>query len=642
MDDFIRTFLSISLSGAILICFILLLKPFYQARISRRWQYYIWLLVILRLLLPVTTNFGTDWLSVPTFHGMQVLELRPDSAGKYAGNGQETEEGSGSIDDEEQKSGDNAQPFNTIGQENGFLKRIDSAIPPYSGAFSLGSYLIFAWLTAALILILHKVWVYYGFIRYLKAGNQQISDIAVLNLLGERKEELKIKRKIELYCNSNISSPVMTGFLHPAIIIPKENIETIKMSYIFRHELVHYKRGDLLYKWLTQMTICLHWFNPFVYLIGKEVNQACELACDEVIIKSLDESEKRTYGDTLLSFLKSKESYGRSLASVTLSEGARQMKERLGAIMDYQKKSKRIKAVTCMLTLGICIFGVTISAWAAPVKAREAEREEEKEAETEAAEEAAADKADSQKGIQLGNGKTYFTYVHNGYYQNSYVIEMGYNLPEKELYKYPEQAGITLEDGTEMTVYFEEAAKEYSNEKEALKAITDLIDRVRYKRERKELIVERPYIVSMEYVPLEEVNTYAEKCYQGSEENLAKFTAIFPELDEKLKSDYYERIYQNEEIAFFSCLIPDMDQETVNNYVDRAKADDKIAFYSVGLQYVSQNRLAEYLKKAYEEDDIAQFSVAMSYLSDAGRQDWLEKARRDEKITFIAVLEDYD
>lgn len=620
MDDFIRTFLSISLSGAILICFILLLKPFYQSRISKRWQYYIWLLVILRLLIPVTTDFGIDRFSVS----------------------EEMGEGMDPITDEEQISGDNIPPAHTSRQTNGFLTGMDSVFLTHTGAFSLGAYLIFAWITAALILILHKVWVYYGFIRYLKAGNQEVSDLAVLNLLGERKEELKIKRKIELYCNSNISSPIMTGFLHPAIIIPEENIETIKMSYILRHELVHYKQGDLLYKWLAQITICLHWFNPFVYLIGKEVNQTCELACDEVIIKSLDESEKRTYGDTLLSFLKSKGSYGRSLASVTLSEGARQMKERLGAIMDYQKKSKRIKAVTCMLTLGICIFGVTISAWATPVKAREAEQEEEKGAETEAAEEATADKADSQEGIQLGNGKTYFTYVQSGYYQNSYIIEMGYNLPEKELHKYPEQAGITLEDGTEMTVYFEESAKEYSNEQDALKAIKDLIDRVRYKRERKELIVERPYIVSMEYVPLEEVNTYAEKYYQGGEENLAKFTAIFPELDEKQKSDYYERIYQNEEIAFFSCLIPDMDQETVNFYVDRAKADDKIDFYSVGLQYVSQNRLAEYLKKAYEEDDIAQFSVAMSYLSDEERQDWLEKARRDGKNTFALVLEDYN
>lgn len=616
MDDFIRTFLSISLSGAILICFILLLKPFYQSRISKRWQYYIWLLVILRLLIPVTTDFGIDRFSVS----------------------EEMEEAMDPMTDEEQISGDNIPPAHTSRQTNGFLTGMDSVFLTHTGAFSLGAYLVFVWITAALILILHKVWVYYGFIRYLKTGNQEVSDPAVLNLLEERKEELKIKRKIELYCNSNISSPIMTGFLHPVIIIPEENIETIKMSYIFRHELVHYKQGDLLYKWLAQITICLHWFNPFVYLIGKEVNQTCELACDEVIIKSLDESEKRTYGDTLLLFLKSKGSYGRSLASVTLSEGARQMKERLGAIMDYQKKSKRIKAVTCMLTLGICIFGVTISAWAAPVKARE----EEKGAETEAAEEATADKADSQKGIQLGNGKTYFVYVQSGYYQNSYIIEMGYNLPEKELHKYPEQAGITLEDGTEMTVYFEEAAKEYSNEQDALKAIKDLIDRVRYKRERKELIVERPYIVSMEYVPLEEVNTYAEKYYQGGEENLAKFTAIFPELDEKQKSDYYERIYQNEEIAFFSCLIPDMDQETVNFYADRAKADDKIDFFSVGLQYVSQNRLAEYLKKAYEEDDIAQFSVAMSYLSDEERQDWLEKARRDGKNTFAFVLEDYN
>ena len=80
----------------------------------------------------------------------------------------------------------------------------------------------------------------------------------------------------------------------------------------------------MFYKWLIQIVVCVHWFNPFVYLLEKEVNKSCELSCDEKVIAVLDDKEKREYGDTLISFLKSNNPCKSSLASVTLTEGAEQ------------------------------------------------------------------------------------------------------------------------------------------------------------------------------------------------------------------------------------------------------------------------------------------------------------------------------
>ncbi len=74
------------------------------------------------------------------------------------------------------------------------------------------------------------------------------------------------------------------------------------MSYIFVHELIHYKQRDMFYKWLIQIVVCAHWFNPFVYLLEKEVNKSCELSCDEKVISVLDDKARREYGDTLISF----------------------------------------------------------------------------------------------------------------------------------------------------------------------------------------------------------------------------------------------------------------------------------------------------------------------------------------------------
>lgn len=84
----------------------------------------------------------------------------------------------------------------------------------------------------------------------------------------------------------------------------------------------------MFYKWLMQIVVCAHWFNPFVYLLEREVNKSCELSYDEKVLSVIDNKARREYRDTLISFFKSNNLYKNSLASVTLTEGAEQLKER--------------------------------------------------------------------------------------------------------------------------------------------------------------------------------------------------------------------------------------------------------------------------------------------------------------------------
>ena len=77
----------------------------------------------------------------------------------------------------------------------------------------------------------------------------------------------------------------------------------------------------------------------------------CELSCDEAVISGLDDKAKREYGDTLIYFLKSNNPYKNSLASVTLTEEVEQLKERLGVIMYFKRKSKIIRFLTGILMI---------------------------------------------------------------------------------------------------------------------------------------------------------------------------------------------------------------------------------------------------------------------------------------------------
>ena len=342
MNEFIKILLSLSVSGALLLLLILGLKPLYKNKFSKRWQYYIWIVVALRFLLPFTpdtTIIGSLFEKFDTTAITNEIPTNPN------------------VPVPADTGNSKAEPIQTNREITTAAMR--EPVDKYVCLF-------FIWSALALVLFVRKITVYQGFIQYIKAGNKEVSDIKILNLLSDCEEKLNIKTRVEISCNPLLASPMLIGFLRPRIILPAHEWEDKELSYIFVHELVHYRQRDMFYKWLIQIVVCAHWFNPFVYLLEKEVNKSCELSCDEKVISVLDDTARREYGDILISFLKSNNLYKSSLASVTLTEGAEQLKERLGAIMKFRKKSKVIIAITAIFTVAVCICFFVTGAYAAP------------------------------------------------------------------------------------------------------------------------------------------------------------------------------------------------------------------------------------------------------------------------------------
>ena len=342
MNEFIKILLSLSVSGALLLLLILGLKPLYKNKFSKRWQYYIWIVVALRFLLPFTpdtTIIGSLFEKFDTTAITNEIPTNPN------------------VPVPADTGNSKAEPIQTNREVTTAAMR--EPVDKYVCLF-------FIWSALALVLFVRKITVYQGFIQYIKAGNKEVSDIKILNLLSDCEEKLNIKTRVEISCNPLLASPMLIGFLRPRIILPAHEWEDKELSYIFVHELVHYRQRDMFYKWLIQIVVCAHWFNPFVYLLEKEVNKSCELSCDEKVISVLDDTARREYGDILISFLKSNNLYKSSLASVTLTEGAEQLKERLGAIMKFRKKSKVIIAITAIFTVAVCICFFVTGAYAAP------------------------------------------------------------------------------------------------------------------------------------------------------------------------------------------------------------------------------------------------------------------------------------
>lgn len=136
---------------------------------------------------------------------------------------------------------------------------------------------------------------------------------------------------------------------------PLQQVDTITQPAVnddgMVYELTHFKHGDMFYKWLVQLTVCLHWFNPLVYFICRDIGRLCEFACDEAVIKYLDKDGRQKYGDTLINSLGIGGTYKNSLASVTLSESGEILKERMERIMDYKKMSKKSTVAMILVTI---------------------------------------------------------------------------------------------------------------------------------------------------------------------------------------------------------------------------------------------------------------------------------------------------
>lgn len=342
MNTVLKVFLSMSASGTLLILVFFAGKRLLADKLSRQWQYYIWLIVIARLMLPFgpeTSLLGSvyqaaDRRLTETAPPPQAVQGQPESMRVSPEAG---EPGGESVED----ASEDRLPLREI-------------------VTFLGDRIWVVWLGVALILLIRKLTIYQSFVRYVKAGLCPVSDIEYLDRLSEIAERSGINRPVELGVNPLLSSPLLVGWFRPCIMLPGADCPEPDFGYIVLHELTHYRRRDMLYKWLVQLAVCLHWFNPFVYLMSREITRACEFSCDEAVLAAAGYDSAPDYGRTLLDAMAAVGKYRESVGMVPLNENKRLLKERLGAIMNFRKKSGMNRMLTGVLTMCVCLAAVFV------------------------------------------------------------------------------------------------------------------------------------------------------------------------------------------------------------------------------------------------------------------------------------------
>lgn len=156
-----------------------------------------------------------------------------------------------------------------------------------------------------------------------------------------------------------IDIPLQIGLHKLVVLLPEHTCDSgdRALRHILLHEFTHCKRRDVLYKWLVQLLVCVHWFNPLVYPLRHQISADCELSCDAAVLRLLQEEEHVAYGDMLLSTASGIGRRRLPAGSVMLSGDARALKRRLVQIAGYGKRAKPLTLLSATTATELLICG---------------------------------------------------------------------------------------------------------------------------------------------------------------------------------------------------------------------------------------------------------------------------------------------
>ena len=152
---------------------------------------------------------------------------------------------------------------------------------------------------------------------------------------------------------------MLAGFIHLTLYLPDERISRTDAAFIFRHELTHYKHGDLWLKLLLLAARCLHWFNPLVHLIARFAQEDIEAACDDAVVRGHDGAYRRAYGETILRSAIAQAQKRKALVSC-FGDDKKTLMRRFEGLFDKSVK-KRGVALVVMIALLVGSLGCVVA-----------------------------------------------------------------------------------------------------------------------------------------------------------------------------------------------------------------------------------------------------------------------------------------
>jgi len=294
-----------SIIASVMILLGILIRHFTLAKLSKKTFVFIWMLAMVRLLIPFELPFGFNPFDRVDNLMLQINQTDHSFDFNLLDNTQNPQIAN-SFEHIYQPINQHlplTSPRSAIGRSFNvnLLEQVtpnlaESVVTPVLNPVDL---LVGIWVIGMVIFTLHFT------INYIKF-RRMISDSLPLENEFIRQFTTKyqptLRRKIQIRQSQKITSPLTYGMVNPVILIPKtlDWNDYEQLEYIFAHEYIHIKRFDCLIKTIATLVLCIHWLNPLIWVMYILLHRDIELSCDERVLELFGEQAKSTYALALI------------------------------------------------------------------------------------------------------------------------------------------------------------------------------------------------------------------------------------------------------------------------------------------------------------------------------------------------------
>lgn len=304
-----------------------LVSHFSGERLRAEYRKAIWLLIALRLCIPVSSSVFPQpfTVQVPTM----VLGER---SGGFLGEDPVSASDAG-AEAGTKKTGTEKESAGAYGRNGGAA----------SGRFTSGDLMILLWGCGCGAVLGYYLLAHFLFCRRMKKVSTECRDERILAVTAENAEEMGLKKIPGVRLVKDVQTgPFTTGIFRNMIFLPDAGYQEKDLPYIIRHELAHCAGRDTQIKAVLVAVNALHWFNPFVWLMKILADQDMELACDRRVLADTSKEERNQYAEVLMACIGSDKA-GRSAFSTGYVQGVKFIKKRFRNIFQGPGKYGRVR-----------------------------------------------------------------------------------------------------------------------------------------------------------------------------------------------------------------------------------------------------------------------------------------------------------
>lgn len=340
-----------SVCGGIMILAVLLLRLLFLERLAKKMFLLLWGIVLLRLLVPFEI---ASPVSIYNLIPQEFRVVRQEEKCQQIDDGLPSQSTQLSLAEEAgtAEKADTAVKNNTAERADATIKNStaekNKAVENlWKVIYLAGAVVCFAWYSVSYHMNMRRF-----------ATTVPVTGLDVEKWLAEH----KCARKISIRKTGAVDTPLTYGLRKPVILLP-ENLdlaEKATIEYVLEHEYTHIRRFDQLYKFIMVLAVCIHWWNPLVWVMLYFFNRDIELSCDERVIGHFGTKEKKAYA---MALLRMEERRPRS-ETFCSSFSRNPNEERILAVIRMKKQTRKTVAA---MVLVVAVFAVTFATSAAAV-----------------------------------------------------------------------------------------------------------------------------------------------------------------------------------------------------------------------------------------------------------------------------------